>query len=401
MRALRVPLAQPVPGDLAPELAKRLFFVSSAITEFDLVAEGGDISAVDLVISGDAEESAIAVKIGKVVAAEVLTQRPLPPKQVWRCPVEATFVDPFPELLAGDAAFVAGEGQVGFGEPLLSLVDYLDARLLAIALELPGSREFRYPTLLPTSVLDRFGYFGSFPQFAMFVTRLHNDIDVYNGFVDRYRDGGRLPDDLFAQCEDKTYCLPPTMCYHTYHQYTGRRLPSEMVVTSRGKSFRYESRYHTSMERLWDFTIREIVFLGGEDFATGCRNAVMARAYALLEELELAGHCEVANDHFFGNADTAGKILSQRMMELKFELRVPVAADRDIAVGSFNLHGQFFGESFDITGPAGGPTASGCVGFGLERLAYAFLCQHGADPAGWPTAVTDRIGDPGAARSHH
>ncbi|GAA2961439.1 hypothetical protein [Actinokineospora diospyrosa] len=401
MRALRVALAESVPVDLAPELAKRLFFVSSAIAEFDLVAQGGVVNAVDLVISDDVEESAIAVKIGKVVAAEVLTQRPLPPRQVWRSPVTATFVDPFPELLASDTAFVAGEGQVGFGEPLLSLVDYLDARLRSIALGLPRSREFRYPTLLPTSVLDRFGYFGSFPQFAMFVTRLHNDIDVYGDFVERYRAEGHLPDTLFEQCGDKEYCLPPTMCYHTYHQYTGRQLPQEMVVTARGKSFRHESRYHTSMERLWDFTIREIVFLGGEDFATECRNAVMAQAYALLEELELAGFCEVANDHFFGNADTAGKILTQRVMELKFELRVPVAEDRDIAVGSFNLHGRFFGESFGITDSAGSPTASGCVGFGLERLAYAFLCQHGADPAGWPTAVTDRIGDPGAARPHH
>ncbi|RLK61354.1 hypothetical protein [Actinokineospora cianjurensis] len=401
MRALRVALPEPVPDGLAPELAKRLFFVSSAIAEFDLVAEGGVITAVDLVLSGEVAESAITAKIGKVIAAEVLTQRALPPRQVWRSPVSVeSFTDPFPLLLATDAAFVAGEGQVGFGEPLLSLVDHLDARLRSIALELPRSREFRYPTLLPTSVLDRFGYFGSFPQFAMFVTRLHSDIDVYTGFVDRYRAAGRLPDDLFDQCGDKDYCLPPTMCYHTYHQYTGRQLAEEMVVTARGKSFRHESRYHTSMERLWDFTIREIVFLGGESFATECRDAVMAGAYALLEELGLAGHCEVANDHFFGNADTAGKILSQRMMELKFELRVPVAADRTIAVGSFNLHGHFFGESFGITGPDGAGVASGCVGFGLERLAYAFLCQHGTDPAGWPTSVTDRIGDPGAARSH-
>ncbi|WP_051385659.1 hypothetical protein [Actinokineospora inagensis] len=399
MSTLLVPLDHPVPPELAPELAKRLFFVSSAITEFDLVAEDGVIRAVELTLSGDVVESEVSAKVGKVVATEVLTQRPLPPKVVWRSAVTRdAFADPFPELLAADAAFVSGEGQVGFGEPLLSLVDYLDGRLRAIALALPRSREFRYPTLLPTGVLDRFGYFGSFPQFAMFVTRLHNDIEVYSGFVERYRDSGRLPDDLFARCANQDYCLPPTMCYHTYHQYTGRSLPEDMVVTARGKSFRYESRYHTSMERLWDFTIREIVFLGGEEFATGCRNTVMSAAYALLEELDLVGFCEVANDHFFGNADTAGKILSQRMMELKFELRVPVAADRTIAVGSFNLHGHFFGESFDITGPDATPIASGCVGFGLERLAYAFLCQHGPDPAGWPAAVTDRMGTTGAAQ---
>lgn len=53
-------------------------------------------------------------------------------------------------------------------------------------------------------------------------------------------------------------------------------------------------------------------------------------------------------------------------------------------MGSFNIHGSNFGEAFGMTLPTGGPAHSACVGFGLERLAYAFLCRHGADPADWP-----------------
>nr|AFU82611.1 seryl tRNA synthetase [Streptomyces sp. K01-0509] len=392
MPTVHVRLSQRVPETLAPELMKRLFFAASSIEEFQLFTEDGSVVGVELTLNS-ADSAGVAEKIDRVVAEQVLTQRPLAPRSVWESPVvRSEFTDAFPELLAQDTVVVSGEGQVGFAEPLISLFGYLDRRLRAIALSLEGAREYQYPTLLPTSVLDRFGYFGSFPQFPMFVTRLHNDIDVYADFVERYREEQRVPDDLFAHCSNTDYCLPPTMCYHSFHQYQGRELAGGSVITARGKSFRYESRYHTSLERLWDFTIREIVFMGTPEFAAECRNSVMRQTFALMEELELAGGCEVANDHFFANADTAGKILSQRMMELKFEPLLPVAADRSIAVGSFNLHGHFFGESFDIKGPDGGPVASGCVGFGLERLGHAFLSQHGSDPARWPTAVAQEIG---------
>ena len=30
---------------------------------------------------------------------------------------------------------------------------------------------------------------------------------------------------------------------------------------------------------------------------------------------------------------------------------------------------------------------SGCAGFGIERLVYAFLCQYGMDQGSWPPAV--------------
>ncbi|WP_328311771.1 hypothetical protein OG432_16930 [Streptomyces sp. NBC_00442] len=381
-----------MPDSLASELMKRLFFVSSSIEEFKLFNEDGFVDRVELTLNS-ADSGDLAEKLNRMVAEQILPQRPLPPRVVWESTRRETeFTDAFPELLEQGAVFVSGEGQVGFGEPLISLFAFLDKRLRAIALSLDHAREYQYPTLLPTSVLDRFGYFGSFPQFPMFVTRLHNDIDVYQRFVEEYKAEQRLPDGLFAHCSNQDYCLPPTMCYHSFHQFQGSQLEGDSVFTARGKSFRHESRYHTSLERLWDFTIREIVFMGTPEFAAECRTSVMRQTFALMEELELVSGCEVANDHFFANADTASRILSQRMMELKFELQVPVASDRSIAVGSFNLHGHFFGESFEINGPQGGPIASGCVGFGLERLVHAFVSQHGIDPAAWPAAVAQEIG---------
>lgn len=392
MPTVRIPLVRPVPEPLAPDLARRLYFISDKIEGFELLGSDGTVDVVEVTLADADAETAVAIErqINRVVAQEITGQRPMPPKVRWSSPADGRAIaDPFPRLLDHGCAFVSGEGQVGFGEPLISLMDYLDHKLRGIAFSLGGTSEYQYPTLLPTSVLERFGYFGTFPQFPMFVTRLHNDLDVYEEFVEKYLATQRLPDDLFERCSSRDYCLPPTMCYHTYHQLQGRALDRDTVVTARGKSFRYESKYHVSLERLWDFTIREIVFMGGQEFVTRSRESVMAQAFALMEDLDLAGRCEPANDPFFASADTVGKIFSQRLMELKFELLLPVAHGRSVAAGSFNLHGTFFGESFGITRPDGKPVASGCVGFGLERLVYAFLCQHGTDAGQWPVSVRE------------
>ncbi|MDF3142967.1 MULTISPECIES: hypothetical protein [unclassified Streptomyces] len=387
----RIALATPVPGALAEELAKRVYFVSEAITGFQLVRTGDEITAVDVTTraaAGPVDTTELARKLQLVVTTDVLGQRQAGPKVVWRSAAEGTARDVFDDLLARGAATELGEGQIALGEPVLSLMDHLDAAIRTLVMDEFAAREFRYPTLIPTRALRRTGYVESFPQLLMFVTRLHGDVDTYRGFLDSLADGGDLSEVLRAHGGDFDHSLPPTMCFHTYHQYADGQLPAEsMVVTARGKSFRHESRYRRSLERLWDFTIRETVFLGPPDFVLASRARLMERTYALLESLGLGGRCEVAGDPFFLNEGTAVRAWSQRLLELKYELRLPLDEERDVAVASFNHHEQLFGTSFGIRGGTGEPVFTGCAGFGLERLAYAFLCRHGVEPEGWPAHV--------------
>ncbi|MFF1832862.1 hypothetical protein ACFVXE_01385 [Streptomyces sp. NPDC058231] len=391
----RIPLAAPVPATLADELAKRVYFVSDTITGFSLVRSGDEITAVDVTTraaAGAVDPGELARKLHLVVANDVVGQRLVEPKVVWRAAAPGAVRDVFGELLAQGAATEAGEGQIALGEPVLSLMDHLDREIRALVMEEFGAREFRYPTLIPSDALRRTGYFESFPQLLMFVSRLHGDADAYRGFLDTIADGGDLSEGLRAHGGGFDHCLPPTMCFHTYHQYADRPLPSgSLVVTSRGKSFRHESRYSRSLERLWDFTIREIVFLGSPEFVLGARTRLMERTYALVESLGLGGRCEVAGDPFFLNDATAARAWSQRLLELKYELRLPLDGERDVAVGSFNYHEQLFGKSFGIRSSTDEAVFTGCAGFGLERFAYAFLCRHGVDPADWPAAVREAV----------
>ncbi|WP_412753428.1 hypothetical protein [Krasilnikovia sp. M28-CT-15] len=385
---VRVSLSRPLPARLEAELGKRVHFISPDVRTFAFVRGDEGVEALELTLvphPADTVEE-LTDKINRVVEREVRVQRAWQPKVLWTSARGSErWPDPLPDMVRAGLVHVPGPGTVTFGDLMIRLVDYLDRQVRAIAMAMPHSTEYRYPTLLPMEVLERQNYFESFPHFVMFVSRLHNDADVYETFLRRYRDAGRrITPEIFSLVRDDRYCLPPTMCYHTFHQVSGSSV-DQRVVTSRGKSFRFESRYESGLDRLWDFTIRETVFLGPEAYVVGARRQFLEAAFALVDRLGLAARCEVANDHFFGDA-SKDSVLSQRVMELKYEIVADVAEGRSIAVGSFNLHGSHFGEAFDISQGAG-PSHTGCVGFGLERLASAFVTQHGVDPSGWPEAV--------------
>lgn len=392
----RIALHQPLNLEQRQELAKRLFFVSEQIVDFALIEQDAQLVAIDVTSAQPIDAAQLAEKINTVVATDIIDQRPVEQKVVWQSrhtrPIQE---DLYAQMIERGIAVEMGEGQIGVGEPFIALMNYFDARLRRIAVEILGGQEYQYPTLIPTQVLDRCGYFNSFPQFLMFVTRLHSDIDVYRTFLERYQQTGDVRTFALESCGNLDYCLPPTMCFHTYHHFRDRRLGEQnLVVTARGKSFRFESRYAQTLERLWDFTIREIVFIGSREFVLTSRETFMQQCFALMDELGLTGHCEVANDPFFANQETAARIWAQKILELKYELRLNVAAERTIAVGSFNFHEEFFGQNFNIRGDAESWVRTGCVGFGLERLVYAFLCQYGLDEREWPPAVV------AAVRSH-
>ncbi len=394
MFATNIVLDKPLPLDYATELERRVFFVSDAIVNFRLLTRDDLVYGVDVTTSAEVDTPLLAAKLNAVVTNEVIPQRIIPAKQIWKADhSRPTLPNMFEQMVEREIAWTMGEGQISVGEPFITLMDYFDRRLRAIAIQQLNAKEYRYPTLIPTKALQKCGYFNSFPHFLMFVTRLHNDLETYQSFLAEYQDKQSIDSYVLSHCHNTDYCLPPTMCYHTYHQYSGRRLNEgeNLVVTARGKSFRFESRYHQTLERLWDFTIREIVFIGSRQFVLACRQQFMEHTFQLINELGLTGFCEVANDPFFCNQDTAERIWSQKVLELKYELRLNVAPNRTIAVGSFNFHDSFFGESFAIGRGEREWARSACIGFGLERLVYAFLCQYGLEPQHWPDAVAEGV----------
>ena len=70
----------------------------------------------------------------------------------------------------------------------------------------------------------------------------------------------------------------------------------------------------------------------------------------------------------------------------------PITSEKDpTAVLSFNYHQELFGGLYEIS-VEGKPAHTGCVGFGMERVALALLKTHGLDPQSWPQSVKEKLG---------
>jgi len=389
-----VVLDVPVSASHREEIERRLFFVSDAIVDFHVSVDGPSVVGVDVELRPEVDPDTVLPAIRDAVA-DVSRMRLLPSKITWESDhTQARDADLFERLVARGDVVEMGDGQVAFSARMVALLDHFDREIRGLAVEDFGATEYRYPTLIPSRTLETAGYFESFPQFLMLVTRLHNESSNYDAFQEMYDDAGQVDERALAFCRNVDLCLPPTMCYHTFAQHRGVRLGvgERRVVTAVGKSFRYESRYAHGLARLWDFTIREIVFMGTHDDVVDARCEFMARAIDYVEALGLQGRCEVANDPFFCRTDLSSRILSQRLLELKYELRLDTTPGDDVAIASFNLHNDHFASAFDIADQEGATANSACVGFGLERFVFAFLCQLGLDESAWPDGPRAAVG---------
>jgi seryl-tRNA synthetase len=137
--------------------------------------------------------------------------------------------------------------------------------------------------------------------------------------------------------------------------------------------------------------MREVIFVGSKDYVLGNRELARQRMAPFFEEIGLAYRVESANDPFF-IGEFRKQAAFQSAFQLKFEIRARLPYnDSTMAVGSYNYHQDFFGRHLDISLEDGSPAHTGCVAFGLERVVYAFIAQHGYDPQGWPNSVKDAL----------
>ncbi len=385
-----LPLARAIDPDLAADVEKQAVYVS-----IDLIAlrVSPDRSSVE--IEGQGDENELRAKVETFLRSMVSRSRPLERKIVHsrKRNNPALHRAVYQEMKKRGWAIELGRGQVGLTGPALLAAQAIDRRCAQLAQAQFGAVEAAYPALIPATVLGRCGYFHSFPHAVSFVSHLVEDFDRIEEFR-RANAAGNLVVPMGVLPTPEA-CLTPAVCYHAYQSLEGEKLRAGRVLTSVGKCFRYESKNMTGLDRLWDFTMREIIFIGNETWVNAQRQAAIDAVRAQMEEWDLEGTIETANDPFFPAA-YASKTYWQVRGDLKFELRLtiepkPDGEMRSLAVGSFNLHENFFGNTFDITADDGAPAFTGCVGWGLERWVLAAFTQHGFDAADWPSRLRSEI----------
>src|SRR5436190_1989908 len=255
-----------------------------------------------------------------------------------------------------------------------------------------GAVRHKFPSMIAAETLQRCRYIQSFPHCLTLTSHLKEDLQGIAQFAKSVSVvDGRLhyPSESVAS---PTCLLSPTICFHYYAWLSGQSLEAPRTITALGNCFRYESKTMRSLERLWEFSMREIVFVGPQDYVLGQRDRCIALTVEILDELGLSYDIKTATDPFFIDGYST-QAAFQSAFELKYEIRadLPYEEEKSLAIGSFNFHQDFFGRSLDITLSSSERVTTGCVGFGLERVIWAFFAQHGPYPRGWPVEVQNML----------
>jgi seryl-tRNA synthetase len=246
-----------------------------------------------------------------------------------------------------------------------------------------GVEVLRFPPVMSRRNLEKSGYLHSFPHLLGTVSCLHGDEAQIRAAVDRpVKDGGWI-----KSLEATDLVLAPAACYPIYPLAAERgALPKDGAIFDVAcDCFRHEPS--RNLDRLQSFRMREYVFIGAPEQVTEFRARWIERAQGIAQQLGLTYRLAGASDPFFGRV---GKIMAVSQMEqaLKLEMLIPVRSVEDpTACMSFNCHRDHFGAAWGLRTADGAVAHTGCVAFGIDRLALALFVQHGRELAKWPRAV--------------
>jgi len=284
-------------------------------------------------------------------------------------------------------------GQAVLFGALFSFAEALDRMFVRVATRW-AAQEYRFPTFIAAAELDRVDYFRSFPHLATFPACLDPDEANLDTFCrdEPVRGDGVVQLTAVAPVSD---VLTPAACYHLYVHHQGAGFDTPRYFTTTNTCFRREAHYRP-LERLWSFTMREIVCMGDRDEVHAFLTEASAVVDAIVSNLGLAARWTPASDPFF-RAPTNPKSLMQKIDPTKQEM----VFDGRLAIASANFHHDHFGRAFGITrttATGAEQVHSGCVAFGIERWLAALAHTFGPAPARWPdldSLVVHNVGGTG------
>ncbi len=251
----------------------------------------------------------------------------------------------------------------------------------------PDTEVLRFPPVMSRRQLEKSGYLKSFPHFLGCVSCLSGAEADIRASVDRYEAGEDWTGGLAAA----DLVLSPAACYPVYPLVASRgAVPTGgLLFDVACDCFRREPS--KMLDRLQSFRMREYVCVGAPEEIDAFRRRWMKRAETFAAQLALPWRIDQASDPFFGRG---GKMMatSQVEQQLKFELLIPVhSAEQPTACMSFNYHRDHFGTTWNIRTAKGEVAHTGCVAFGIDRLALALFSTHGVELQQWPTRVRQAL----------
>jgi seryl-tRNA synthetase len=294
----------------------------------------------------------------------------------------------FETLATTGALYECGEGIFAYGGALLKLLRYFSAKTREMGINQFGATEYEFPDLFPVVPFQQGGYFETFPHHIMFQTTLRNDIEVLNEFSRTgWEDGNRT----LKNINTPVNVLKNAACGPIYPMLAQHDIGPEMqVYYTLGRCFRNEAANIFELARLNEFSMAEVVFIGKDDLIRAGMEKAKQLWYYWIDLFNLNCVIESANDSFFAGNYKKLKFF-QKIGDSKIELKLLLPhCGQYIACSSANYHRTHFSKKYDIRSGEGF-CHTACIAFGMERLAYAFLCQHGCEPEHWDQPIWDEI----------
>src|ERR1700729_658339 len=252
----------------------------------------------------------------------------------------------------------------------------------------PDTEVLQFPPVMSRRQIEKSGYLKSFPHFLGCVSCLGGDEPEIRASVERSETG----EDWTGALAAVDLVLSPAACYRVYPLVASRgTVPATgLLFDVACDCFRREPS--KMLDRLQSFRMREYVCVGTPEQILEFRARWMKRAESFASQLGLTYRIDHASDPFFGRG---GKLMAISQVEqaLKFELLVPVHSEEEpTACMSFNYHRDHFGKTWNLRDKSGATMHTGCVAFGMDRLALAMFATHGLETARWPEAPRKALG---------
>jgi seryl-tRNA synthetase len=247
----------------------------------------------------------------------------------------------------------------------------------------PDTQVLRFPPVMSRSQLERSGYLHSFPHLLGGVSCLEGNEATIHALVEK--------PNWVSELSATELVLSPAACYPVYPMAAAAGpIPAKgLMFDVASDCFRRESTHEVG--RFQSFRMREFVCMGTPEQVLDFRTRWMFKGQRLAKLLCLPHQIAPASDPFFGRA---GKLaaMSQLEQSLKFELLVPIRPEEEpTACMSFNCHRDHFSSVWDLKIEGDGEAHTGCVAFGLDRLALALFKTHGLELAEWPATVRENL----------
>jgi seryl-tRNA synthetase len=241
----------------------------------------------------------------------------------------------------------------------------------------------RFPPVMSRRQVEKSGYLKSFPHFLGCVSCLGGEEADVRATVERSEAG----EDWTGALAAADLVLSPAACYPVYPLAASRGdIPAGgLLFDVACDCFRREPS--KMLDRLQSFRMREYVCIGTPAQVEDFRKSWLSRAQSIAGQLGLNWRIDTASDPFFGRG---GMLMARSQVEqsLKFELLIPIhSSEQPTACMSFNYHRDHFGSTWNLKTKADEVAHTGCVAFGIDRLALALFATHGIDIPLWPLSV--------------